>query len=291
MIGWLFGKTKETGHVSARSEENARTLKESIKTLSKRLWDLTYSSVVVKHIFKFVQNQVHSVRETSVSIGSAMDEFSQTINSLAERTEHIKVVSDMLLETAKSTSEAVDQGKQNLDLVKERIDKIRDLFENLQASFDQIKSSLKEIHSIVDQTTMVALNASIEAARAGETGRGFAVVADEVRKLAGKTDVFASDVEKRLEAFGKTVEEFYESLSLMDQTLETLLEVFDKVSQSVITNKGVAEEVNTLIAEMGSALEEQSMVVMDINKNLAGLTKSLDLLEKKVKAVTSTLRT
>ena len=78
-----------------------------------------------------------------------------------------------LVEISKTSSEAVENVRQQTELTNQSAQKIR--------------KATEIIAGISSQTNLLALNASIEAARAGESGKGFAVVADEINKLASQS--------------------------------------------------------------------------------------------------------
>lgn len=72
--------------------------------------------------------------------------------------------------------------------------------ERWHASMDALLRHNADMHrkngdfaQIVQQMTIVTLNASIEAARAGVSGRGFAVVAEEMRGLAQRAQTLSNE--------------------------------------------------------------------------------------------------
>lgn len=79
-----------------------------------------------------------------------------------------------------SADRAMDDIRQQSGTIGERIGELT----GHMADIEQINVFIR---GVVEQTSLLALNASIEAARAGEEGRGFAVVAQEIRKLAAQS--------------------------------------------------------------------------------------------------------
>ncbi|MFB9327410.1 methyl-accepting chemotaxis protein [Paenibacillus aurantiacus] len=74
---------------------------------------------------------------------------------------------------------------------------------HLQEQTSRIEEINAFIQEIVEQTSLLALNASIEAAHAGEFGRGFSIVAQQIKKLAEQSN----EAVKRSSAIVRQIEE------------------------------------------------------------------------------------
>ncbi|MCM8531339.1 MAG: methyl-accepting chemotaxis protein, partial [Lentisphaeraceae bacterium] len=111
----------------------------------------------------------------------------------------------------------------------------------------KIENIINVIVEISEQTKNLALNATIESARAGEAGKGFAVVANEVKELAKQT----SDA---------TVE-IRESIMQMSTCSESTVSEISNIS-------GVINEVDGIVNNIASAIEEQSITIRDNTENI-----------------------
>lgn len=106
-------------------------------------------------------------------------------------------------------------------------DKTREMYQRLKKESGEIVERSKEIDrinelatgmvEIIDQTELLAINASIEAARAGEQGKGFAVVANEIKNLAQKSNGHAASIMETTEHIK----------NLMENTLDCLLKAVE----------------------------------------------------------------
>ena len=106
----------------------------------------------------------------------------------------------------------------------------------VSVSSEQIGEITGLIDSIAFKTNILALNAAVEAARAGDAGRGFGVVAGEVRALAQSSAQAARDIK-----------------GLIEQSRETV------------------EAGNSLAAQAGSAINEISAQVRQVNALVSGI--------------------
>jgi methyl-accepting chemotaxis protein len=69
-----------------------------------------------------------------------------------------------------------------------------------------VKETVKVIDEVMDQTRLLALNASIIAAQAGVHGKSFAVVAEEISKLSRDVEGSTGDIREAMDHFGSDIE-------------------------------------------------------------------------------------
>ncbi|MEJ8304579.1 methyl-accepting chemotaxis protein [Saccharibacillus sacchari] len=101
------------------------------------------------------------------------------------------------------------------------------------------------IRDVVEQTSLLALNASIEAARAGEDGRGFAVVAQEIRKLAAQSG----------DALGRSAATLGSVVSGVSQVTEAMAASRLAVEQGVSEMRRMRQEMEQLHRSLGGVLD------------------------------------
>lgn len=134
------------------------------------------------------------------------------------------------------------------------------------ASMEEIVSAsretskiIKTIDEIAFQTNLLALNAAVEAARAGEAGAGFAVVADEVRQLAIRAAQAARSTSGLIE----------QTITNVDKGGALLASVNEEFSKVL----GKTEDVVSLISEIASASDQQSLGISQISDAVCNLDK------------------
>ena len=143
------------------------------------------------------------------------------------------------------------------------------------------------INGIVNETSLLALNASIEAARAGEQGRGFAVVASRIRQLAdqSKSSVDRSSVilldinngvQQVLDSVTKeqfSVERGVNEVGAVKLRLDDITARVDEVGSAVVDTVDAAARQGKLIVE---ATTELSGAVAIVNDTIANVDLTLE---------------
>jgi methyl-accepting chemotaxis protein len=137
--------------------------------------------------------------------------------------------------------------------------------DELDAAAQEISKVIDIIVEIAEQTKLLALNATIEAARAGEAGKGFAVVANEVKELAKQTNAATEDIRLKIGA-------------IQQSTKGTVGEIA-QISK-------IISDVNTLVANIATAVEEQTVTAKDIATNIGQAATGLQEMTKTVTQAT-----
>jgi methyl-accepting chemotaxis protein len=170
-----------------------------------------------------------------------MDEASSNIHMVSSATEEM---TSTINEIAKNSENARSIAEQAVVQAQNSSDRLSEL----RNAAIEIGKVTEAINQISEQTNLLALNATIESARAGEAGKGFAVVANEIKGLAQQTAKATHEIGDKVNEIQKMVQK---STTEMNTTLE------------------VVHNINSIIAQIASAVEEQSVTTKEIAINIS----------------------
>jgi len=196
------------------------------------------------------------------SVAAAMEQTTQNTNMVATATEEMAAT---INEIAANTEKARGVAQRAMSEAGSATQAMNALGEAAQ----EIGKVTTMITEISDQTNLLALNATIEAARAGEAGRGFAVVANEIKELAKQTSEATDEIRNRI--------------SDMQGTSRTTEGQIHAIS-------GIIAEINDIIANVATAIEEQSVATRDIAGNVAQASQGLKEVNVNVAESSSVIR-
>ena len=229
--------------------------------------------------------EVDQVATASQEMTASAHEVARSAAQAADAAQGVDLATLEGLEVINSTATAIEHLSNEMSA---SMEEVRDLTNRS----DQISSVLDVIRAIAEQTNLLALNAAIEAARAGDAGRGFSVVADEVRNLARRTQSSVKEVRLVIEGLQQRTKDVVSSMhSSHSKAQGSVAQVVLAVTalQRIGDSVSIITNMNLQIA---SAAEEQSIVVEEINRNVAAIrdvTESLSTQAQESAEISNTL--
>jgi len=205
-------------------------------------------------------------------VATAMNEMSATIQDLALVIDHSAQSAKQGLASSHQGQQIVEENINANDLLAKQLNEVELAISRLTNASQSIETVLNEISGIADQTNLLALNAAIEAARAGEHGRGFAVVADEVRALAMRTQQSTSEINKLL---GQLQSESKLANTAMKKGVllsDNCVQLYGKTGEALEDITSQVHELSNLNIQIATAIEEQSLVSEEINRNIVAIS-------------------
>lgn len=268
------GRSDEIGQIQLTAE----FLKGRLGTTLGRIRDSAVSieqeadnsAQSVADIQSAIQQQAMRMGE----VATAMTEMTASIQEVANNAAYAATKARETDELSKNGVSSASKAVSSLSNLGTAIGNISTVVAQLDKDTRNIGQIIDVITSIADQTNLLALNAAIEAARAGEHGRGFAVVAEEVRSLASKTQLSTQQIQDLIGELNGAVKQ---AVNVMEQSQQTSETSELHVKASITALETIAHEVsniNELNTQIATAVEQQSSVSEDINRNIVQVNET-----------------
>ena len=233
--------TDSVRKVIADISANADTVASSATELSAVSAQTAQSVQTMSERTSTVAAAAEEASANTTSVAAGMEQASTNLSSVAGATEEMSAT---IGEIASNTETA-----RNISAnASEQAAAVSALMHDLGQAAQAIGQVTETIADISSQTNLLALNATIEAARAGAAGKGFAVVANEIKELARQTAAATEDIKTRIGG--------------VQSSAGGAIADIEKIT-------GIIGEVGHLVANIATAIEEQSAVTRDVALNIA----------------------
>ena len=239
-----------------------------IEKLAKMIQEISKSSQVLSRSVDVTQQASFAISEDSARMLSTTKDVTQSTHGMSSQISSISDVvgtsSDNLSIVASATEEmtaTINEIAKNAESARSMSAETRKKIETASAKVNRLGSDAKQIdlftasiNDISEQTNLLALNATIEAARAGEAGKGFAVVAGEIKELARQTAMATQDIKIKID-------------NIMNSSDDTVTEMAGILK--------IFGDMNDVVNEIASAIEEQSATTKEIAENTASVATGI----------------
>ncbi len=252
----------ELGELARWLNEFIEHLQAMIRRIADNSESLNTASDQLSRLARQMAADAGQMTGKAETVAAGGVEMSSNMGSVASAMEEVSVNMNMMATAAEEMTSTIGEIAKNSEIARNVTEDAVERARGASAKVDVLGEAAMKIGKVTeviteisDQTNLLALNATIEAARAGEAGKGFAVVANEIKALAMQTAQATREIEDSItgmqESTGGTVSE-------IGQILKTI------------------DHVNTIVATIATAVEEQSATTREIATNVSQASLGLN---------------
>lgn len=258
---------------------------DHVTTMADSLLDLstqtnTATEEVAETIHGIAEVTSSQASETERSVGQ-VQQLSEVVDRLLISVQHMDGQSQESLTMNQESRNMMDEVHTNWETEMQKMSILGKSMGQMNLNIQDITKIINVINDISYQTNLLALNASIEAARAGESGKGFAVVATEIRQLAEQSKTSTLEIEAIVSTIQQQSKEMVDQTTasvaggtrqsdLINQAIDSSLEVFQRSSDLIAGVKEVQQETNEIVLIQKTVLENLESISASTEENAAG---------------------
>lgn len=261
----------ETGRLVDAMDVTIHNLKAMIGQVSGHTVQLAAAAEELSTITEETNLNMTTQKRDTQQVAVAVDEMTASVQEVERSTRSAADAAQQAKSEAWSGKDVVAQTVGAISALAGEVEKAATVIRTVETDSDRIGSVVDVIKSIAEQTNLLALNAAIEAARAGEQGRGFAVVADEVRTLANRTQQSTKEIQKMIEQLQSNSREAVHVMNEGNLRAKSSVEKAALANKSLERIAAAVDSINDMNMQITSALQEQSTVVEEINRNVTNI--------------------
>ena len=262
------GGSDEAGQLLAAFSRMQEALRAMVSGAQKSAQELARSAETLRATAHQSAVATEAQSEAASSMAADVEEMSVSIDHVRDNARDARGTATSAGEESRAGGAVVHSSAEEMQHISSAVNEAAGVIRELEAYSNEISAIINVIREVADQTNLLALNAAIEAARAGEQGRGFAVVADEVRKLAERTTesthTIATVIDKVQAGARRAAQEMENGVARVNQGVNLAHQAGD----SITGIQASTERVGAAIADIGTALDEQSAASQEITRGV-----------------------
>ncbi|MDO9346859.1 MAG: PAS domain-containing methyl-accepting chemotaxis protein [Pseudomonas sp.] len=229
-----------------------------------------HAAQLVRHLDSSHASSLGQQTQTD-QIAAAIHQMAASVAEMANHAQQASKAADQAGNETREGHQRVDESRDAVLRLSQELARATEVIHQLESHSGEISGVLEVIRTIAEQTNLLALNAAIEAARAGEQGRGFAVVADEVRGLAQRTQQSTDEIQRMISTLQGGARDAVQAMAHSSEHVEASVQQAQRAAAAL---DGISQRVMQITAmsqQIATAVEEQSTVSEDINRNIVGI--------------------
>ena len=228
----------------------------------------------------------NEVNEGMDELVSSMEEIAVVARNMQQVLVEIRDRSEESANADDQATMEVDSGKKIFGNAREGIQSLARITGDFAGTMVElnkrsviVKETIKIIDEVMDQTRLLALNASIIAAQAGTHGRGFAVVAEEISKLSRDVEVSTGDIREAMDHFESDIElvmggteQIQEAVNSAVDNTSKVEEVLDRIDESFRHSRDISIAIRDETVKQADAAGSVVDTAVSVNE-MAGRLK------------------
>ncbi len=265
-----------------------------------------FSHVIVKFVAAIneARNETHNLLKITDSITTSITEVNVSHTELEEQAERILIISDRLnrsiekvldftrnlsIENSEAIKKLLTLEKQNnktgnyllnttnsLKKFKRYLEEILHKVELQGEEINKLNQIFKIMEDLIDQTNVLALNASLIAAKTGSEETGFGVIAESIKDLSEKLHVSMSEVGNIISKGVSNFKVIKEVGLNSKKTLASAENFLDKANKIVEENNKQIKSISKSNDIIFVIIEEAKMMLGELVEDLRNIENFLD---------------